>query len=153
MSIDIEQFLQGSNLRYTKDVNSEGQESFSVPFELDTGPFPVTVSKKTDNLLWISTVLARIDALPASISRKQFYRELLRLNANSFLARASIWTAPEDEEDWVAVEADLPEPSLTSSTVRDAIYGVVFLGQMVNNLIRQSASGGQLVMQQGLEES
>ena len=119
MPCDIETLLKQCGLRYTKDSIPGLEDQFSVPFDSTGGPFSLLITVAEETIM-ISSVLRSLDSL-ALASEKALFEDLLKINVNSTFARVSLWIAPDEETDWIAVASDVPSESLTAPVLDLAI--------------------------------
>ena len=139
MSGTIEQILDQSKLRYTKEVDPAQGETYSVPFDSSAGPLAVRVCLIRD-VFSASIFLRRLDSLAVKGTMKALLLELLRLNSLTTLARVFVYTSEEDETDWIAVGAEIPGPSPPVELATEAILEAARLSERVMETISDHTS-------------
>ena len=130
MTVQIEDLLRDSSLRYTKEVDADGDESYSLPFETSQELIVIHVQDYSGTF-HVGTLLRRLDALPLRGTTKALLNALLKLNAYPSAARVFLWTSSEDESDWIGVDGGVPSESLTSDSAVRVINDVVEMGDKI----------------------
>lgn len=128
MGVDIERVLGDSELSFTKEVSSEGEEVYSVPFDSSVGTFVLRMCVVAE-MFEVSTFLRRLDSLSLKTPRKHLLLELLKLNSTSSYARVFLWTSPDDENDWIGVAGEAPLESLTTPSAIAVINGTAAIAE------------------------
>ena len=128
---EIEDVLQKSGLRYTKNVDSAGQTDFALPFDLANGTTLVRLFTTEESLVAYAFVHA-LDTVAAP--KKPLLLELLKLNGGTNYARVFVWTSSE-ELDWVAIKASVPLAQLTPDVAGRAIRETAHLTDQVLQII------------------
>ena len=143
MSIDIEDLIRNSGLRYVKEVApNEGKVTFSFPFDTSGGPILVHLDS-SGTLLSTSTFVRNLDSVCVP-SRKDLYLQLLKLNARLFgYARVGIWSSPPQEQEWALVTCDLPLAEASQEFVKLAIQDTAYLAEQVIRVIQDLVPSAQ----------
>ena len=145
MTTNVEALLQEAALRYVKEVDEHGTR-YSLRFETGMGPVAVSLGIAED--LFTCYVFVRdLESIPHTFKpAKDFFRELLRLNARFHLARVCVWVDPDAEFEWLVVAAHIPAAAITVDTLKWAVGETVELTGAIQTAIseRSPTPHGQL---------
>lgn len=140
MPVEIESILRASELRYSKDVDPENGETYSIPFASSHGTYVVNVTSLQD-VLGIGAFLRTLDSIALLGSTRDLLKALLRLNCRNGFARVAL-VSGGDEAEWIIVEASLPS-AVTPQLAQWAIQDTAWLAQQVLDIIAAQATPAQ----------
>ncbi|HUU22750.1 MAG TPA: hypothetical protein VM389_09470 [Phycisphaerae bacterium] len=148
MDANIEVLLQEAGFKYTKEYDPDEKVTYSLRFETAVGP--VLLSVLANDFVFCPYVFTRdLDSISMTTPKRDFFQTLLRLNEKHWLARVSVWTAPETEVEWLLVSGRVPIENITPAAVNWVIRDTVVLAQEVLQAIALYGGGGQTSLPQG----
>jgi hypothetical protein len=128
--IEIESILKRLELRYNKQVDTDGRESFCLPFDTSVGALLVRLYSE-ESVFSPYAFLRTLDSTGVS-SKRDLLLDVMKLNAGSTgFARVGVWVSPDTEKEWLIVRADVVPGLLSPDSVKCAILDTAQLCEQV----------------------
>jgi hypothetical protein len=137
MTRDLERFIADASLRYTKNVDPEGQTTFTIPFDSPSvGVIPVNVFT-AGNLVGAYALVRTLDSIGVKTSKALLLTELLKLHYGFLFARVHVCADLDpDGQEWVVVSFFLPADGLSEHSFVRAIQETANLVEKVHEVIQ-----------------